>query len=110
METKTSRIIRVFEGHSEPYNDIVAAEEPLEIVLRFMKQKKRIKRAITVTMRTPGDDVNLARGFLWSESIVEDLDDIAEVHCEKDAVVLTLDASVRISESKLSRNYISNSM
>jgi FdhD protein len=51
--------------------DLVAVEAPLEI---------RVGGApIVVTMRTPGDDVELAAGFLYSEGIVDDRDDIAEL-------------------------------
>jgi FdhD protein len=51
--------------------DLVAVEAPLEI---------RVGGApIVVTMRTPGDDLELAAGFLYSEGIVDDRDDIAEL-------------------------------
>jgi FdhD protein len=48
--------------------DSLAAEEPLEI---------RIRRApLAVTMRTPGDDLDLAIGFLFTEGVIRDADDV----------------------------------
>src|SRR6476620_10403064 len=51
--------------------DSLAAEEPLEI--------RVAGRALTVTMRTPGDDFDLARGFLVSEGVVSADSDIAAI-------------------------------
>ena len=50
--------------------DYVATEEPLEIVLVYYKSGKAIHKAISITMRTPGDDENLVRGFLYTEGIL----------------------------------------
>ena len=55
-------IIRYRDGATDETNDHLAIEEPLEIRVRG--------RAISVTMRTPGHDDELAAGFLLSESIV----------------------------------------
>jgi FdhD protein len=51
--------------------DLVAVEAPLEI---------RVDGApVVVTMRTPGEDLELAAGFLYTEGIVEDRDDLVEL-------------------------------
>ena len=55
----------------EPCNDLVAVEEPLEIRLRG--------RSLAVTMRTPGNDPELAAGFLLSEGIIHQREDILEM-------------------------------
>ncbi|BFU47958.1 formate dehydrogenase accessory sulfurtransferase FdhD [Krasilnikovia sp. MM14-A1004] len=48
--------------------DDLAAEEPLEI---------RVRRApLSVTMRTPGQDIDLALGFLFNEGVIRDADDV----------------------------------
>jgi FdhD protein len=58
-------------------NDFVAAEEPLEIRVEG--------KSIAVVMRTPGDDRELAAGFLVTEGLVRNADDLAEIrhrpHC-----------------------------
>jgi FdhD protein len=67
--TARVRVTRVgAEGRSERA-DLLAAEEPLGIRIDG--------QAITLTMRTPGDDIDLAAGFLVSEGIVTSPADIA---------------------------------
>jgi FdhD protein len=51
--------------------DLLAAEEPLGIRVDG--------EALTMTMRTPGDDIDLAAGFLVGEAIVSSQDDIKEI-------------------------------
>jgi len=70
----SSRTDRVVAWHSDipsPRDDVLAVEEPLEI--RFSGF------GVAVTMRTPGDDVDLAAGFLFTEAIVRSAADIAHV-------------------------------
>ena len=56
--------------------DVVAVEEPLEIRLIFGSEPGRIEKSISITMRTPGNDFELAAGFLLSEGIILGADDI----------------------------------
>ena len=56
--------------------DVVAAEEPLEIRLGFSTADGRTARSVSITMRTPGNDADLAAGFLFTESIIRSADDI----------------------------------
>jgi FdhD protein len=51
------------------YDDDLAGEEPLEIRIN--------DQPVTVTMRTPGHDAELAAGFLWTEGLVEPREQIA---------------------------------
>ena len=58
-------------------SDMVATEEPLEIRLEFDGPKgERIERSISITMRTPGNDEELAIGFLYSEGIIRESADV----------------------------------
>jgi FdhD protein len=52
-------------------NDVVAAEEPLEISLAWKSEGKNNVKVISVTMRTPGNDPELATGFLFTEGIIK---------------------------------------
>jgi FdhD protein len=64
-------------GESRP--DEVAIEEPLEIRLTFGPIPKRTRHVLTVTMRTPGHDRDLALGHLATEAIVRHPSDILEI-------------------------------
>ena len=54
----------------KPALDELAVEEPLEIRLGFSAADQRVQQSISVTMRTPGQDEELAAGFLLSEGII----------------------------------------
>ena len=54
-------------------------EEPLEIRLAFSTPDGRATRSISITMRTPGNDHELAAGFLFGESIVQEASDISSI-------------------------------
>jgi len=62
-DTDVTRVYEWNDGRAEARQDDLAAEEPLEIRVNG--------RPLTVTMRTPGHDFELATGFLFSEGIVE---------------------------------------
>jgi FdhD protein len=59
--------------------DRVAVEEPLEIRLGYGTPEGHTASSISVTMRTPGDDAELAVGFLFSESIIQSASDVLNV-------------------------------
>jgi FdhD protein len=63
----------------ESCSDRVAVEEPLEIRLAYGPTGQRTQRSVSVTMRTPGDDGELAVGFLLSEGIVRTASDLEGV-------------------------------
>ena len=59
--------------------DHVAVEEPLEIQLVWSTSTGSLQKNIAVTMRTPGDEGELALGFLFTEGIIRDFDSVSEV-------------------------------
>jgi len=62
--------------------DRVAAEEPLEIRLGYATPDGHTATSLSITMRTPGFDAELAAGFLYTESIINSNDDVAMIeHC-----------------------------
>src|ERR1043166_573004 len=71
---------RVQSGASAPVEDVVAGGEPLEIRLVVGAQPPV---SVSVTMRTPGHDFELAAGFLFSEGIVKSAGDILNVECDR---------------------------
>ncbi|MBS0029655.1 formate dehydrogenase accessory sulfurtransferase FdhD [Chitinophaga sp. 22321] len=65
-------------------SDILAAEEPLEIRLVHGPSHNRRQQNISVTMRTPGEDSELAAGFLFTEGIISGQPDIQEIILSED--------------------------
>lgn len=84
-------------SHSEYSSDIVIAEEPLELWLHY-EQDASDAESFIVTMRTPGMDVEWARGFLISEGIVKDPGDIVSVYLAKNKVYIRLKETIIVSE------------
>lgn len=90
--------------------DLLAREEPLEIRVNGS--------SIAVVMRTPGDDLDLVRGFLLSERIVARAEDIASLrHCttvespeaEDNVMLARLHPSVELDLAALRRNLYASS-
>jgi len=59
--------------------DLLAVEEPLELQLAYGPANARQVKSISVTMRTPGHDFELAAGFLMTEGVIQDVADIAGI-------------------------------
>lgn len=62
-------VLHIKAGEPRRRPDTLAAEEPLEI--------RVASRPLSVTMRTPGSDVELAHGFLLTEGVITGRDDVA---------------------------------
>ena len=60
----------------ESDTDLVSVEEPLEVRIAFRQQGEPVEQALSVTMRTPGDDFDLALGFLLSEGVIGSAADV----------------------------------
>ncbi|MCY4646912.1 MAG: formate dehydrogenase accessory sulfurtransferase FdhD [Gammaproteobacteria bacterium] len=79
------RVTRLHEGSRSTRQDVVAVEEPLEIRVRFADGDAWRTRSVSVTMRTPGDDFELAAGFLFAEGLLSDRRDIQDIsYCSGD--------------------------
>ena len=77
--------------------DLVAVEEPLQIRIG--------DRDVSITMRTPGNDAELAVGFLFTEGILRGRGDVARIDCGKNQTVVTLAPGVEIDGERLQRNF-----
>ena len=93
-------------------------EEPLEIRLGYTRESGgRTQRSISITMRTPGNDEELAPGFLFSEGIVQGSGDIASVEpCGPPAsnglinvVRVELAENVNVDLNRLERHFYTSS-
>ncbi|AEU36855.1 formate dehydrogenase accessory sulfurtransferase FdhD [Granulicella mallensis] len=77
-------IYRVDSQGSALFPDTLAVEEPLEIQLTHGPRSARTTKSITVTMRTPGHDEELAAGFLLTEGVLEDSAQIVRIDAFSD--------------------------
>jgi FdhD protein len=82
--TARRRVLRVpVGGTAEHRADLLAVEEPLEIRVD--------DEPLTVTMRTPGDDIDLAAGFLFTEGLLGSLDEVHEIRmCDPNVAAVTV--------------------
>ncbi|MGI4728918.1 MAG: formate dehydrogenase accessory sulfurtransferase FdhD [Janthinobacterium lividum] len=106
-------IIKVDENHCINMDDFLAAEEPLEIRLGYGSTQNRVQKSISVTMRTPGNDFELAIGFLFTEGIIENIGQVASIkHCNglhENVVRVELIDDLELDMSKLERNFYTTS-
>jgi FdhD protein len=107
----TPLVIR--DGTAKPRSDQLAAEEPLEIRINAGRADHRI----SVTMRTPGNDFELAVGFLTTEGVIAGRDDVDQVrYCvggpteqQYNIVTVALRPGVSFDEERLRRNFYATS-
>jgi FdhD protein len=100
------RVCRVDAAGRSDCADLLAVEEPLEIRLGCTIAGRREHRTVSVTMRTPGSDGELAVGFLFTEGIVTAADQIAGVHEVDDNVVrVDLGPEVAVDLGRLERHF-----
>lgn len=106
-----TQIQRVSADSVSTEKDALAVEEPLEIRLGVSKSH----RAISITMRTPGNDAELAAGFLFTEGILQSKDQITAIkHCGKfpnnqNTIRVDLAEDTTIDFKKLERNFYTTS-
>lgn len=74
---KILRVRNETETSTEP--DLLVREEPLEIRLGLGPEKDRDQKSVSVTMRTPGQDFDLALGFLYTEGIIRNMEEVSTI-------------------------------
>jgi FdhD protein len=125
---RTAKIFRVKSGEIAALQDAVAVEEPLEIQLVYGAIDNRKVKSISITMRTPGNDNELAAGFLMTEGVVRDSTHITSIGTPSTArnalrngagagrvalpagmIRVELSPEVEVSMSTLERNFYTTS-
>jgi FdhD protein len=114
--TGQATIVRFEAGQPGPAStDAVAIEEPLEIRLGLHENGRLQHRPISITMRTPGDDFELAAGFLLTEGILDSRQQIERIHhCGQgkgatNTLRVDLVAGVEVDLKRLERNFYTTS-
>jgi FdhD protein len=115
---KEAEVIRFRDAHLLSDNDMLAVEEPMEIRISYGHLTGRKTQSISVTMRTPGDDVELALGFLFTEGIIQSPEQIMHAdhiayakttESRNNIVHVSLREDVDIELEKLKRNFYTTS-
>jgi FdhD protein len=105
----TTGVTEWLEGEFRSIDDYLAGEEPLEIQVGG--------RALSVTMRTPGNDLELAAGFLFTEGLVASREEIASVQYvqegeekrRRNRVLVELASGVELDREASQRNFYATS-
>lgn len=105
------RVCRVSDAEPVVGPDVLAVEEPLEVRLGYEAGGRRVHAAVSVTMRTPGHDAELAVGFLFNEGIVTEPDQVAGVHACGGGNVVRVDLrpGVAVDLARLDRHFYTSS-
>ncbi len=111
-------VSKVKNSKVEEVKDSISVEEPLEMRLKFKNNDSWEIQNISITMRTPGNDEDLIRGFLFNERIVENLNNITSIEKKgddvgdynlKNIIEATINDTKNLEIGKLKRNFITNS-
>lgn len=107
---KEIQIQKVYGNTNVITNDILSIEEPLEISIEYGANEMRLQKNISITMRTPGNDEELAIGFLFTEGIINSIEQIKSVtsKCENKILVKVEDA-VSLQLKNTDRNFYTTS-
>jgi FdhD protein len=91
-------------------SDALAVEEPLEIRLRTPDGRLTSETTVSVTMRTPGHDDELAVGFLYTEGVIVSAVDIAGVFPDgENVIVVELRPGAEVDHARLDRHFYTSS-
>ena len=102
----------------EEIDDLISIEEPLEISLKYKDQNKSVTQLLSITMRTPGQDEDLVRGFLFNEQIIKDIKQISSIekfgekvgqYDLQNKILVTLNDASNVNITKIKRDFLTNS-
>ena len=112
------KVFKFIKNKFENTDDFISIEEPLEISLKYQDQAKWITNSLSITMRTPGHDEDLVRGFLFNEQIIQNSNEIDSIEGIGDKVgqykiqnkiLVTINNSKNINISKIKKDFLTNS-
>jgi len=107
-------IIRFSDGNVSHVKDLVSVEEPVSIVVRSVNENGEFdSKPLSITMRTPGNDIDLVSGFLFTEGVIKSREDIQKITIDEESenaeVLVTLNDDVIIDWKRLERSFYTSS-
>jgi len=112
------KVLKYKSNKTNEINDLISVEEPLEITIKFKEKETWTENTISITMRTPGNDEDLVRGFLFNERIIEKIEYIEKIETTgenvgqynlKNKIVAIINNSENVDIDKIKRNFLTNS-
>lgn len=92
------------------HTDALVVEEPLEIRIGFGAGEDRQRFSVAVTMRTPGEDEDLAVGFLFTEGILSDFRQVMALKwLDANTLLVELLPGIAVDIERLSRHLFTSS-
>ncbi len=105
-------IVKIGDHQSDRKIDFLAVEEPLEIRLKYGKADHRLTKNISITMRTPGSDAELASGFLFTEGIITaktNIINISHSGLNENVIEVSLHEDLELDLKKIERHFYTSS-
>ena len=112
------KVLKYKSNNAKNIDDLISIEEPLEITIKFKNKEVWNENIISITMRTPGNDEDLVRGFLFNERIIEKIEYIDKIesvgenvgqYSLKNKIIATINNSENVDIDKIKRNFLTNS-
>ena len=112
------KVLKYRSNNTNEIDDSISIEEPLEITIKFKNKETWTENTISITMRTPGNDEDLVRGFLFNERIIEKIEYIDKIenvgenvgqYNLKNKIIVTINNSENVDIDKIKRNFLTNS-
>ncbi len=105
------RVCRISAAGSTVQPDVLAVEEPLEVRLGCDVDGRRVRTAVSITMRTPGHDRELAAGFLFTEGILVAREQVASIRAcgAGNVACVELRPGVAVDLPRLERHFYTSS-
>ena len=112
------KVLKYRSNNTNEVDDSISIEEPLEITIKFKNKETWTENIISITMRTPGNDEDLVRGFLFNERIIEKIEYIDKIenvgenvgqYNLKNKIIATINNSENVDIDKIKRNFLTNS-
>ena len=112
------KVTKFRKNQFENTEDQISIEEPLEISLKYKEKENWITKSLSITMRTPGHDEDLVRGFLFNEQIIQNLDNIKSIESFgnkvgqyniQNKILITINDASNIDITKIKRDFLTNS-
>ena len=110
IHTTQTKILKISSLGIQETDDFLAVEEPLEIRITFYNGSKWAEKNLSVTMRTPGNDQELAVGFLITEGIISEITQISSIENPGENIIkITLNKETSFELAKLERHFYTSS-